>query len=276
MRIKLGRFWVRSCHRSGAVLGFAFPVRCPLVLLEKAPHMEIRALKPILASSLLQLSVVLLICETGPLEGSIDDAFISYRYARNFAEGKGLVYNEGEYVEGFTDLLRTLLLTGGIACATDAETAGHVLGIFGRVLALTATFAYARALLPKEKKWLAGLSPVMPMTVPGFPSWCALPACIWHIYAHGRAGAFARTPATYWRADPISSIWQESLTLQRAWTLWPIPRCWRSTTRTPGAASTSARMSPWRPGPGARRLPRGADCKQRTSQEPRGCHGRPR
>jgi len=29
-----------------------------------------------------------------------DDAYISMRYAENFAAGKGLVYNEGERVEG--------------------------------------------------------------------------------------------------------------------------------------------------------------------------------
>ncbi|EMO73712.1 hypothetical protein LEP1GSC127_0037 [Leptospira kirschneri str. 200801925] len=32
-----------------------------------------------------------------------DDAFISLRYAKNFAEGKGLVFNEGEFVEGYTN-----------------------------------------------------------------------------------------------------------------------------------------------------------------------------
>lgn len=39
-----------------------------------------------------------------------DDAFISFRYARNFARGLGLVYNEGEWVEGYTNFLWTLLL----------------------------------------------------------------------------------------------------------------------------------------------------------------------
>ncbi|EMM79312.1 hypothetical protein LEP1GSC037_0026 [Leptospira interrogans str. 2006001854] len=32
-----------------------------------------------------------------------DDAFISLRYAKNFADGKGLVFNEGEFVEGYTN-----------------------------------------------------------------------------------------------------------------------------------------------------------------------------
>ncbi|PJZ58473.1 hypothetical protein [Leptospira barantonii] len=39
-----------------------------------------------------------------------DDAFISLRYAKNFAEGKGLVFNEGEFVEGYTNFLWTVLM----------------------------------------------------------------------------------------------------------------------------------------------------------------------
>jgi hypothetical protein len=40
-----------------------------------------------------------------------DDAMISMRYAWNFAHGQGLVWNSGEYVEGYTNLLMTLLMS---------------------------------------------------------------------------------------------------------------------------------------------------------------------
>ena len=39
-----------------------------------------------------------------------DDAFVSFRYARNLLEGHGLVFNRGEYVEGYTNFLWTLEL----------------------------------------------------------------------------------------------------------------------------------------------------------------------
>jgi arabinofuranosyltransferase len=39
-----------------------------------------------------------------------DDAFISFRYARQWSEGMGLVFNPGEKVEGFSNLLWVLLL----------------------------------------------------------------------------------------------------------------------------------------------------------------------
>src|ERR1700692_2518820 len=48
---------------------------------------------------------------TGP--HPIDDAYITFRYARNLAEGLGLVYNPGEWVLGTTAPLWAILLAGG-------------------------------------------------------------------------------------------------------------------------------------------------------------------
>ena len=40
-----------------------------------------------------------------------DDAFISFRYVRNLLEGHGLVFNPGEYVEGYSSFLWVLELS---------------------------------------------------------------------------------------------------------------------------------------------------------------------
>lgn len=40
---------------------------------------------------------------------NVDDAYISFRYGRNFVNGEGLVYNPGEYVEGYTNFLWTVV-----------------------------------------------------------------------------------------------------------------------------------------------------------------------
>ncbi len=40
----------------------------------------------------------------------VDDAYISYRYARNIARGQGAVFNPGERVEGYSNFLYTLLM----------------------------------------------------------------------------------------------------------------------------------------------------------------------
>ena len=47
-----------------------------------------------------------------PGERIVDDAYITFRYARNLVEGNGLVYNPGERVLGTTTPLYTLLLAG--------------------------------------------------------------------------------------------------------------------------------------------------------------------
>ena len=43
---------------------------------------------------------------------ALEDAFITFRYARNIAQGLGFVYNPGERVLGTTTPLQTLLLAG--------------------------------------------------------------------------------------------------------------------------------------------------------------------
>ncbi len=53
---------------------------------------------------------LLLIQEYLYLGFTIDDAFISFRYARNLALGHGLLFNLGEHVEGYTNFLWTVLM----------------------------------------------------------------------------------------------------------------------------------------------------------------------
>jgi hypothetical protein len=40
----------------------------------------------------------------------VDDAYISFQYTRNLVEGRGLVFNPGEYVEGYTNFLWVIVL----------------------------------------------------------------------------------------------------------------------------------------------------------------------
>lgn len=57
-----------------------------------------------------------------------DDAYISFRYADNLARGRGLVYNPGERVEGYTNFLWVLLLAGGIRLGFDPLDVSLLLG----------------------------------------------------------------------------------------------------------------------------------------------------
>jgi len=58
-----------------------------------------------------------------------DDAFISFRYADNLVSGHGLVYNAGERVEGYTNLLWTLMLAASMAAGFTPEASSKTLGI---------------------------------------------------------------------------------------------------------------------------------------------------
>src|SRR5215218_6616838 len=60
-----------------------------------------------------------------------DDAMISMRYAWNLSHGFGLVWNPGEYVEGYTNLLMTLLMSLPtlVFDKVDAVLAVQILGI---------------------------------------------------------------------------------------------------------------------------------------------------
>jgi len=60
-----------------------------------------------------------------------DDAMISMRYAWNFSHGHGLVWNPGERVEGYTNLLMTLIMSiyTGLFQKSDAALAVQITGL---------------------------------------------------------------------------------------------------------------------------------------------------
>src|SRR5947208_3425636 len=58
-----------------------------------------------------------------------DDAFITFRYVQNFVAGNGIVYNIGEYVEGYTHFLWLLTLSGAKFIGFDPVNASICFGI---------------------------------------------------------------------------------------------------------------------------------------------------
>jgi arabinofuranosyltransferase len=101
----------------------------------------------------------------------IDDAYISYRYAQNLVDGHGLVYNIGERVEGYTNLLWTLMVAAGITLGLSASLVGHWLGLVSGVFLLLACYVYSRSLLPKKMKWLALAAPMLLYASNSFAAW---------------------------------------------------------------------------------------------------------
>ena len=60
---------------------------------------------------------------------TLDDAYISMRYADHLAAGAGPVYNLGERVEGYTCFLWVVLLALGSSLGAETEAWAKVLGL---------------------------------------------------------------------------------------------------------------------------------------------------
>ena len=58
-----------------------------------------------------------------------DDAYITLQYARNFLEGHGIVWNAGEYVQGYTNFLHLVLISGLGLAGVNMVWASRVIGV---------------------------------------------------------------------------------------------------------------------------------------------------
>lgn len=95
---------------------------------------------------------------------NVDDAYISFRYGKNFMSGNGLVYNEGEYVEGYTNFLWTVITSPftknkSIDISTFALIIGLLLSIFNIYLLTRITKQFLN-IFPLNPSYLI-LLPVM-------------------------------------------------------------------------------------------------------------------
>lgn len=85
----------------------------------------------------------------------LDDALISFRYALNFVQGSGLVFNPGERVEGYTNFLWVMLLAGGMGLGVDAIWLAKVGGIACGVAILVLCYLVGEQLVPQAGVWAA-------------------------------------------------------------------------------------------------------------------------
>ncbi|MDP6931627.1 MAG: hypothetical protein QGG40_01865 [Myxococcota bacterium] len=111
--------------------------------------MRSRALTAGAAGGLLALGAL---ADAWTLRWVSDDAFISFRYARNLLNGHGLVYNIGEYVEGYTNFLWTLVVAVGMAMGADAVHVGHTISLacYAAILAVLVRESWRRAVLQDQ------------------------------------------------------------------------------------------------------------------------------
>lgn len=102
-----------------------------------------------------------------------DDMMISLRYARNLAEGKGLVWNEGERVEGITNPLWTVLLAVPHLLVPPEEVSLWVIGTNAALFAALLVLTYRLARQLDASPLAAGLGVVALSTYTGAVHWAA-------------------------------------------------------------------------------------------------------
>jgi arabinofuranosyltransferase len=148
-------------------------------------------LNPWLVAGLLPLFIVLLIVHAFyHYPFFIDDTFISLRYAERLLEGKGLTWNDGEYVEGYSNLLWILLSAAFGYAGYALEAAVRALGITSALLTMSVLTWHAHraqlhlfawvsamilfALMPPVAIWMmAGIETCMVMLfIACAAAWC--------------------------------------------------------------------------------------------------------
>lgn len=135
----------------------------------------------------------------GHWNATVDDAFISMRYAWNIAHGDGPVFNVGEPVEGFSNPTWTLLLVIPHLLGNDPIAFGKYVGITCHALTAVVTLRLAW--------WLANGRGV--------------PAAV---TALAGAGLYAvSTPANWWAANAMETPFYALLLVSAAWR-WTVER----------------------------------------------------
>ena len=137
----------------------------------------------------------------------IDDSYIFYRYAVNWAHGLGLVFNRGEHVEGFSSFLWTAMLTVTAAFGAALQRAGPAIGIAlaAGCLVLVATISLGPLALPP---WLAALSALALALSPAFVTYASsgMDTMLFAVVLVAAVGATARHVDSV-RGGTVSGPW---------------------------------------------------------------------
>jgi arabinofuranosyltransferase len=85
---------------------------------------------------------------------TVDDAFITFRYSENLADGSGPVFNPGERVEGYSNPSWMLMMAGAIGLGADPVPVAKWLGLLAAIACVLLVYADLRHLDPSG--WAAG------------------------------------------------------------------------------------------------------------------------
>lgn len=124
---------------------------------------------------ILIISLIIHLLIISQLQFTQDDAFITFRYAGNYLNEDGLVFNAGERVEGYTNFLWTIFMIIGGMYGCDYVAFSQILGVFFGLATIIMTYLITRIILSSEiliwRSVLAGLACLILASIYSFAYW---------------------------------------------------------------------------------------------------------
>lgn len=105
------------------------------------------------AKVILSVIIAIFVAHSLSLNFTQDDAFISYRYVKNFINGHGLVFNPGERVEGYTNFLWIIILSIFAKFGLDIIVVSKILGIASGCVVLFLLYKISVLLFQTRNRW---------------------------------------------------------------------------------------------------------------------------
>lgn len=138
----------------------------------KSPTVSRRSLKlyTIIGFILLAIGLIVNIFFSFNFDFTQDDAFITFRYAENFVNGHGLVYNIGERVEGYTNFLWLILMILGRIIGFEYVLYSKIIGLLFGLGTIMITYLFSRKIF-EDKPLLSGLTALLLGSVYSFAYW---------------------------------------------------------------------------------------------------------
>ena len=136
-----------------------------------------------------------------------DDAFISYRYAKHLVEGRGLVFNEGERIEGYTNPLFTLGVAAAMALGAEPRIASMLAGAIAYFAVAMMLASWSRSRTEPGKWWLP-LGAALWLVQDDLHTWATggLETTVFAAFSLAGIRSFTRTPASS-RSLALGSTW---------------------------------------------------------------------
>jgi hypothetical protein len=100
-----------------------------------------------------------------------DDAFISFRYVKNFTQGNGLVFNSGERVEGYTNFLWIIVLSIFSELGLNIIVISKILGVASGCISLFLLYEIANLFFSKQDSIYSLVPPLLLTASSAFAYW---------------------------------------------------------------------------------------------------------